>query len=336
MKRRIPWTLAVLGVALWLAPIAIDATTAAAKPKNESKDKKQAESTAKKPAGEEASKETMTLPAGQEGTAFGSLTVQGEDRIRIEFGRPTLDLDLDPRKSPGLELGDARAILDREQPDLVTPYLDASALQRTPYLGSPWFDEMTTGAVAVFRPEVTSVERWRMAVVDSRGDQVMEWQGKGSPPKQIEWDGMTAEGAPCLPGLTYSYVFEAFDRAGNKRNFVGEGFQLPPYRRMSKKSLAMLFAGDKLGPPPVPGRAAGDPTAIVLEAASWINQVGNLDQPIQVKATARSFEMASAMTQNLVAQLQPLLLGDTSRIQPMTSVEANAPQQGTVAITVAP
>lgn len=42
------------------------------------------------------------------------------------------------------------------------------------------------------------------------------------------------------------------------------------------------------------------------------------------------------MTQNLVKQLQPLLLGDVARIQPLTSVEANAPQQGTVAITVAP
>ena len=36
--------------------------------------------------------------------------------------------------------------------------------------------------------------------------------------------------ALVTPGLTYSYVFEAFDRAGNKRNIVGPGFTVPAYR----------------------------------------------------------------------------------------------------------
>ena len=50
------------------------------------------------------------------------------------------------------------------------------------------------------------------------------------PPEEITWDGRSSRGEPVTPGLTYSYVFEAFDRAGNKRNFVGEGFRLTAYR----------------------------------------------------------------------------------------------------------
>ncbi len=318
LTNRMPWM--ALGAALCLTPGGAGAAKKVSKP-------------VPKPTvsvSDSAQKKTMTLPAGQEGTAFGSLTVEGEDRIRIEFERPPLELDLDPRQSPGLELGNARDILDRERPDLVTPYLGLSALERSPYLGRPWLDEMTTGPVARFRPAVSGVERWRLAVVDSRGDQVVEWKGSGSPPKEITWNGLTAADKPCPPGLTYSYVLEAFDRAGNKRNFVGEGFQLPAYRLEPPQALAMLFAGDKLGGP------GSVPAPIVLEAASWINQAEGAQQPIRIKTTARSFELANAMSQSLVQQLTPLVLGDPVRLQPVTAVEPDAPQQGTVSITVAP
>ena len=47
-----------------------------------------------------------------------------------------------------------------------------------------------------------------------------------------------------------AYTQGYYDRAGNKRNFVGEGFELPSYRLATKQGLMMLFAGDvmdKLG-----------------------------------------------------------------------------------------
>ena len=47
---------------------------------------------------------------------------------------------------------------------------------------------------------------------------------------------------------TYSYMVEAWDRAGNKRNFVGEGFELPPYVVQDEQRLALLFAGKELRP----------------------------------------------------------------------------------------
>lgn len=354
--KHIPWIVAAVAAALWLTPAGLeakpaknDSTAAAGKSAGNSAGNSAGKS-ADKSAGKSAVREDtsvpppdaktaapkMTMPAGQEGTTFGSLTVEGEDRIRIEFERPALDLALDPRQSPGLELGDAREILEREQPDWATPFLATSALLRTPYQGRPWFDEMTPGPVARFRPAVTGVERWRLAVVDSRGEQVVEFKGSGSPPKEITWNGLNAAGKPCAPGLTYSYLFEAFDRAGNKRNFVGDGFQLPAFRRESPQSLLLLFAGDKLGAPTPASRTQASVAPIVLETASWINQAGRPQSPIQVKATARSFEVANAMAQNLVRQLGALVLGDPVRIQAQTAVESDAPPQGSVAITVGP
>lgn len=357
--KQVAWIAAAVVVALWLTPAGVDAksgkttkpaksdsaATATTATKSSSASAKAAPQPTRAGAGEDTSvplpdpkaEPKMSMPAGQEGTTFGSLTVEGEDRIRIEFARPALDLKLDPRRSPGLELGDARAILEREQPDWVTPYLSTSALVRTPFQGRPWLDEMATGPVARFRPAVTSVERWRLAVVDSRGEQVVEFKGNGSPPKEVTWNGLNAAGKPCAPGLTYSYVFEAFDRAGNKRNFVGEGFKLPAYRRESPQSLMLLFDGERLGAmTAAPARSSAPVSPIVLEAASWINQAGRLQQPIQVKATARSFEVANAMSQSLAQQLGTLVLGDPARIQTQTAVESDAPTQGSVAITVGP
>jgi hypothetical protein len=270
----------------------------------------------------------MTLQGGQEGTAFGSLTIEGEDLIRIEFERPKLDLHIDPRQTQGLDLGDAREVLDRERPDLTTPLLAASAFERSPYLGRAWLDELSDGPVARFRPQLDGVESWKLTVADSRGETVAEFGGRGKPPNEIAWNGLSTVGEPSLPGLTYSYVLEAHDRAGNKRNFVGEGFELRPYRLQADGALLMMFSGDALRTKAHPRQRASMPAPVVLETASWINQAGVLDQPVQVKAIARSFELANALTQNLVRELGPRVLGDPARMQALTEVAADAPAEG--------
>jgi hypothetical protein len=295
-----------------------------------------AAATAGKTAPKSSGKGKMTMTGGQEGTAFGSLTVEGEDKIHIEFERPALDLQLDARQTQGLDLGNASEILDRQPVDLTTTMLQASALERSPYLGRSWLDEMASGPVARFRPAVEGVERWKLIVADSRGQSVREYSGQGKPPKEIVWDGSTVSGQPALPGLTYSYVFEAFDRAGNKRNFVGEGFQVPPYRRSTPTALTMLFSGTGLQSAPAVRSTATPSPEIVLETASWINQVSRVDYPVRVKASARTFELASALSQTLVQQLGPLVIGDPARIQGLTDVQPDAPAQGTVAVTVGP
>ena len=184
-----------------------------------------------------AARDSMTLKADRDGTVFKSLTVEGEDRIRIEFERPPIQLALDPEKAPGLEWGSARDVLDRSIPDFAAPFVSQSARETSPFVARPWLGEFSGDAVARFRPQVEGVERWKLTVANARGEAITTFQGRGDPPEEIVWDGRTAQGEPATPGLRYSYVFEAFDRAGNKRNFVGEGFQLTAYR-MTTRSTA--------------------------------------------------------------------------------------------------
>ena len=281
----------------------------------------------------------LTMRGDREGTVFKSLTVEGEDRIHIEFDRPPLDLDVDPHRAPGLDWGSAEDVLNRTAPDLVKPFLAQSARQPSPYVAHPWLGAFVSGSVARFRPQVTEVSRWRLVVADSRGQTVTSFAGEGRPPREIVWDGRTKAGEPVVPGLTYSYVFEAYDRAGNKRNFVGEAFTVSAFRLEAADGPVLVFSGKDLGvsgqrrsvSDPQAARGSG-PTPLLLEAAGWLNQSSRGALPVRVTATARTFEQANSLAGAVARDLAPLLLGDPARVQPVAVTEAAAPADGAVRI----
>lgn len=291
--------------------------------------------TAARPVAEDSA---MTLRAGQDGTVFHSLTVEGEDRIHFEFERPELKLDLDPSKAPGLDWGSARDVLDRTVPDLAAPLVARSALQASPGVAHPWLGHFASGDVARFRPDVKGVERWTLTIVDAHGEAVASYSGRGTPPREIVWDGRSKAGAPIVPGLTYSYVFEAHDRAGNKRNFVGQGFRVAAYRLDTADGPLMVFSGREL-PLPDPTRPSSassrEVAPIVIEAATWLNQSPKSAAPVRVTATGRTFEEAQALASSVVRQLAPHLVGDPARLQAVTEVRPDAPERGAVRIAPA-
>jgi hypothetical protein len=279
-----------------------------------------------------------TLKGNQEGTVFKSLTVEGEDRVHVRIGRPELRLSLDPENAPGLSWGSAKDVLDRAGPDPLAPMLASTAADPCPYLARPWLDEFQSGPVASFSPSLDGVERWRMVVANSKGEAVTTFGGNGRPPKTITWDGRAQNGTPVSPGLTYSYVFEAYDRAGNKRNFVGPGFTVPAYRVETADGTTLLFAGERLGADFGRVRWGGSSSsrgvtpAILLEAASWLNQSARPTQPIRVSVKARSADEAQVMADGIVRALTPLVMGDPARIRAEVQPQPDAPAGGMVSI----
>lgn len=280
---------------------------------------------------EAASDSAMVLEGGEMGTAFKSLRVEGEDQIRIAFVRPSLNLDVDPLSAPGLEWESIDDVLAHGGLDLVRPFVQHSAFDRPVYFARPWLDEFASNGVARFRPAMEGVESWRLVIANSAGGTVMTFNGTGKPPAEITWDGRSSNGDPVPPGLTYSYVFEAVDRAGNKRNIVGDGFELPAYRLATKDGMVMLFAGDELSRPT---QRAGSASPILLEAASWLNQFGPVKTTIRVEAIARSFADSKELADTVVKTLTPLIVTDPVRLQTVTTVEPNAPAGGSVVIAV--
>ncbi len=276
----------------------------------------------------------MALKGGEEGTVFRSLTIEGEDRVRIEFDRPALVLDIDPAQAPGLDWDNTWEVLGRCDIDFLSPLIKLSAYDHSPYLARPWFDEFVAGDVVRFRPALKDVDRWKMTIADSRSQTVAVFEGEGVPPKELGWNGRSLEGEPMPPGLTYSYVMEAYDRAGNKRNFVGKGFELPPYQIESKEGLVFLFSEGELGFTSSNRYAKRETApAILYNVASRLNQFAS-DRAIRIEATARTYDEANNLARTVVQVLEPLLLGDPSLIRQSTEVQADAPAGGTVAIYV--
>jgi hypothetical protein len=283
---------------------------------------------------------SYTIKGGQERTDLRSLTIEGEDRVHVEIERPPLTLQLNPSEVKGLDFGTAEDVLDRTPPDLTTQYLAVSSGERSPYTGRPWLRQFASGSVARFQPNVRGTERWKLTVADSRGQTVAQFGGKGEAPREIVWDGRSLTGAPVTPGITYSYVFEAVDKAGNKRNFVGRGFKVSAYRLDSAMGPTLVFSAQTLQEGAVataygPTGAATRPAPpIVLEAASTLNQSPRVSLPIRVDVTGRTYEYANATAKQVAAWIAALTIGDPARVQAVAQVEPDAPEGGTVRIAL--
>ena len=294
--------------------------------------KKAAAKVATKPAPTAEPANDLVLKGGDEGTVFRTLTVQGEDRIHIEVERPTLRLDVDPAKAPGLERGTVADVLGRTTPDLEAPLLASSARAETPWVAHPWLSHFPSGAVARFRPAVTNVARWRLLVVDARAESVAVFQGEGNPPREIAWDGRSSDGRPVLPGTSYSYVFEARDKAGNKRHFVGEGFRVDSFRYDTPQGPTLVFAGSELARPGGAPWGADEAPPIVIQVASELNQQPS-ERTVRIEVTARSTEEANALGRRLMRWMGPHLLGDPGRLESVGFVASDAPVGAAVKVS---
>jgi hypothetical protein len=280
------------------------------------------------------SAQNMTLKGGEEGTVFRTLTVEGEDRIHIEVERPDLKLEMDPERAPGLDWGSARDVLDRTTPDLEAPLRAVSATESSPWVARPWLAHFPAGAVARVRPDVKGVERWKLTVVNARAEAVAVFEGSGDPPREITWDGRSTSGAPVLPGASYSYVFEARDKAGNKRNFVGEGFRVSAFRYSTPGGPVMVFSGLELARPGGGAYGPSETPPIVLEAATEVNQAPAASV-VRIEVTTKRAEEGNALAARLAGWMAPYVIGGAARIQTATLVQADAPDGAAVRIATA-
>jgi hypothetical protein len=272
----------------------------------------------------------LSLAGDSEGTVFRSLTVEAENKVQIRFDRPELLIDLDPASAPGLAWGDAQDVLDRTLPDLRGPYLAASAGQPSPYAARPWLEAYHSGPVVVFRPDLEDAASWTLAVVDARGVEVHRQSGRKNPPRAIPWDGRGPDGQPVMPGLSYSFFIEATDKAGNKRRFVGDPFQVAAYRIEGPQGPEFLIDGRQWLQSV--RSAHGEPSAFLLETASRLNLASGPADPIVVHATGRSLAEAEDLGRRVVADLALLLPAGSRRVAATTTVEAGAPEGGVLHI----
>ncbi|MBN2070908.1 MAG: hypothetical protein JW814_05575 [Candidatus Krumholzibacteriota bacterium] len=272
----------------------------------------------------------ISLTGGVDGSVLRNLTIEGEDRINLDFDRPALDLDLAARRAPGLGWKESW-----ESVDIASSMIFLSALERDRYTGRPWSHLFATGKVASFRPGIGKVEKWNLTIADSRGRVIKTYSGKGRPPEEICWDGSTEEGIEAVPGLTYSFVVETWDRAGNPRSYIGDSFRLPPFYLVNDKRNVLVISGSEIRNTAAnSARTAGGVPELLLEAASWLNQIERPGHRVIIETKARTIAEARDLADHLSAVLGDLVAGDPARISSDSRVLEDAPDEGIVSIIV--
>ena len=272
--------------------------------------------------------ESLALPR-EGGGSLGSLTVEGASQVRIHFERPALKLDLDPLAAPGLQSESTLDILERRPPDLALPLLAHSAAQRAERTPRPWLTGFTVGALTRLRPDLKGVQRWQLEIVDARGAVVRTQAGEGSPPRELAWDGLDAQGEPAPCGLTYTHVLTARDKAGNTRRFVGDSFQLPAYRVETAHGPCLLFSAAQWRSV-LAGGAGASP--LLIEAATVLNLHTDPGCALVVTATAATLDEADGIGREVIEALAPRVGGGDQRLQLRTLVAAGSPAGGTVRV----
>ena len=270
----------------------------------------------------------MALDRTAEGGVLRSLTIEGDDQVRIRFDRPDITLDLQPRSAPGLGWENAWDKLD-----LFPVVKSFSALESSPFLGRPWLNSFATDDVVVFRPQTEQADNWRLTVVDSRGRTAVTYEGKGQPPATLSWNGQRDDGSPAWPGLVYTHVLETTDKAGNRRTYTGEGFELPPYRLMKKDGIRLVLAGEHFTRPGERRRTSDAPVSdLVRETASWLNQIEGIEREIEIQVTARTNGQARRLAQTVTRALEGRVIGHPERIVSTVTIVADAPDHGMIII----
>jgi hypothetical protein len=79
----------------------------------------------------------------------------------------------------------------------------------------------------VFYLQFKGLSSWELEIYSSDGSLFKSILGKNNPPESIAWNGIGDNEEALIPGHNYSYAFQAVDKAGNKRTFPGQTFNIP-------------------------------------------------------------------------------------------------------------
>jgi hypothetical protein len=268
----------------------------------------------------------LALPA-RGGGSLGSLTVEGASQVRIRFERPALKIDLDPLSAPGLQVESTLDILDRTRPDLALPLLSESARDHAVRTPRPWLTGFTVGTLARVRQDVKDVARWQLEIIDAHAVVVCTRTGNGTPPREIPWNGLRADGTPAPCGLSYSPVLTARDKAGNTRRFAGDSFELPAYRVETAAGPCLLFSAAQWR---ASFAAENGSSALLVEAATVLNLHTDPGRALTITVTAATADEAADIGREVMGALAPLVGGGAGRFELQVQVAAGAPAGGTV------
>lgn len=321
----------VLAPVVWVAAAALMTTTIAAAVAEENAD---AQAAADQPTGPQQGQQWTA--DGESGAALDDMVVEAENEVRqsIEKGSFTFALDaalVDSFFTSMDETALGVSPVSGLQPHLNN--LERLASDQPPHF---WIQEMATTPVATFYPadpEGHKTKNWYLTITDYRGSPFKTFTGKGDPPQQVPWDGLSDQGEMIQVGYPYSYVFGITDKGTNSYNYAGVGFRIPAldYRRDGDRILEV--AGGQL--------FVREEVELTDTGRNWLTRTGDEIRqhpysPVKVIATAEQQELAERRADSVATFLAYSLIVPREQIETeaVQREDLRAELDGSVAIVI--
>ena len=190
------------------------------------------------------------------------------------------------------------------------------------------------GMVACFQVQADEAAFWQLVVREVGGPVAQIFEGEGSPPSRIPWDGSLLDGGLAWAGMTYDYYLAYADSLGTVREMDGAAFTLPAYSREDRAGLSFLVPGSQVSP----GRR-GDPVAAATagldSVAAQLNRAGG-SAVVRIEVLARDEASALALGEAVHTALAGLLDPADRTVDLYVGAAMAAPVEGSVLITTVP
>ncbi|MFA6434735.1 MAG: hypothetical protein WCW52_08565 [Elusimicrobiales bacterium] len=156
----------------------------------------------------------QSAPGAERPGQLGNLVIEGETRMQVKGDKPAEVSDLDPKAYvENFIVSYIRENNPTEKLDISYPLYLPSRLESDSVL-SPWRGRLIEAPVLsllVKTPRGVKVANWRLVIASDQGKVFRTIKGKGVPPPNITWDGLSDSGEPLRVGHPYAYSLAVLD-----------------------------------------------------------------------------------------------------------------------------
>ncbi len=172
--------------------------------------------------------DTDTSPGRESGEGLSEVVIKGEakDAVKVEKAPYETEIKLEDIVTHSIE--ETESLMEGGLDILKQEDLRQFTCLSSKQVIRPSLPPLPEPPLVTFHPRRTNlkIKRWKLTISDEKGSNIRTLQGKGSPPRAIEWDGRDERGKIIRVGTLYSYDFVAMDEDGRPHTTGGKPFQL--------------------------------------------------------------------------------------------------------------